>query len=137
MNGVAGPNIVFRGVNLHVMSATSEKDTSGLGNLIVGWDDIPPSPFSGYRSGSNDLICGDANAFPADGVFLAGLFNVATELGASVSGGSSNTASGEASSVSGGSTNQAMADGASISGSNGVTVNVPGGWSAGGSFYNP
>lgn len=168
MNGVAGPNIVFRGVNLHVMSATSEQDTSGLGNLIVGWDDMPLSLFfSGYRSGSNDLICGDGNAFPADGVFLAGAANIASEFGASVSGGFNNTASGlyasvsggyantasglyasvsggngntasdEAASVSGGSTNQATADGTSISGGSGVTVNVPDGWSAGGSFHDP
>jgi hypothetical protein len=38
-NGVAALNIVLQGCNLQIKSTESENDTSGLGNLIVGWDD--------------------------------------------------------------------------------------------------
>ena len=74
MNGVTGPNIVFKGANVHVMSSTSETDTSGTGNLIVGWATLPtgtlPSPF---RSGSNNLMVGDAGNYTSYGGFVAGL----------------------------------------------------------------
>lgn len=73
INGVVGPNIVFRGCNLQIKSATSETDATGTGNLIVGWNNAPggtlPSPF---RSGSNNLVCGNYNNFTSFGGFLAG-----------------------------------------------------------------
>jgi uncharacterized coiled-coil protein SlyX len=62
MNDVAGPNIVFQGVNVHVRSASGENDTSGLGNLIVGWDD-QPIPVLKLRTGSNNLVVGRFNSF--------------------------------------------------------------------------
>ena len=102
VNGVIGPNIVFKGANLQIKSPTSESDTSGTGNLIVGWDDNPYSPPSGYRSGSNNLVCGDNQTFTSWGGFVAGLDNKAFAPGASVSGGDANTASGGYASVSGG-----------------------------------
>ena len=72
LNGVSGPNIVLKGCNLQIKSTTGESDTSGLGNLIVGWNDEPggslPSPF---RTGSNNLVCGDENNFTGSGGLLA------------------------------------------------------------------
>ena len=41
INGVTGPNIVLAGCNLQIKSSSYETDTSGTGNLIVGWDDQP------------------------------------------------------------------------------------------------
>ena len=66
LNGVKGPNVVFQGVNVHIRSTTTEGDTSGLGNLIIGWDTLPmgtlPVPF---RNGSNNLVLGYGNNFTA------------------------------------------------------------------------
>jgi hypothetical protein len=117
LNGVAGPNIVFHGCNVHVMSSTSETDGSGLGNLIVGWDHEPygtlPSPF---RSGSNNLVCGNRNNFTGAGGFVAGLANAVSGLYSSVSGGSQGGATGPEASVSGGYGNAASAIFSSVSG---------------------
>jgi uncharacterized protein YoxC len=150
LNGVGGPNIVFQGCNLLVRSTTNEYDTSGLGNLIVGWDSAPSTLPSPYRSGSNNLVVGDQNNFTSNGCLVAGdantvsgidasvtggVFNQATTNDASVSGGQRNTASAWYSSVSGGENN--VADGwyASVSGGGapvGITVSTTAGWAAGG-----
>ena len=113
VNGVKGPNIILQGVNLQIRSATAESDTSGLGNLIVGWDDEPATT---QRSGSNNLVCGDYNSFASYGCFLAGFFNAVSGIGASVSGGADNLASNACASVSGGEGNQATGYEASVSG---------------------
>jgi len=97
MNGVAGPNVVFQGCNVHVRSTTSQSDTSGLGNLIVGWDDP-----AGGRGGSDNLVCGDYNSFSSIGCFVAGYENTVGGSYASVSGGSYGQATGSSSSISGG-----------------------------------
>ena len=162
INGVAGPNIVFTGANVEVRSATSETDTTGTGNLIVGWDDAPPSTVSGYRSGSNNLVCGDGNSFFSYAGFLAGLnntasgqwdsicgeanaatsisdcvsgcYNTASGDGACINGG---TASGEFATVSGGTSNTAGGGCATVGGGEIVSETTYCGWSAGGSLHNP
>ena len=116
MNGVAGPNIVFKGVNVHVMSSTAQEDTSGLGNLIVGWDTPLIGQPAGYRAGSNNLVCGDLNGFTTYGGFVAGWDNYVSASYATVSGGYRNVATGTAASVSGGQINQASGPAASIGG---------------------
>lgn len=136
-NGLAGPNIVFQKCNVHVKSSSSESDTSGLGNLIVGWDDNPVNTPSGYRSGSNNLICGDGNSFTSWGCFAAGCFSTVSNTGASVSGGYGNQATAAFASVSGGEGNQVTAYDASVSGGSFVSEGTMDGWSAGGSFHNP
>jgi hypothetical protein len=151
LNGVTGPNIVFQGCNLLVRSTTNEYDSSGLGNLIVGWDSAPSTLPSPYRSGSNNLVVGDQNNFTSSGCLVAGdantvsgidatvtggTSNQATTNDASVSGGQHNTASAWWSSVSGGENNVAGGWYASISGGGmalGITVNETCGWAAGGS----
>jgi len=116
INGVAGPNIVFQGSNVWVRSSTSEEDTTGTGNLIVGWDSHLSGIPSGYRTGSNNLVCGDHNGFTGYGGFVAGRYNKVSGAYASISGGTSNTASGDCASVSGGLGNFAIGSCASVSG---------------------
>ena len=121
INGMVGPTVVLQGVNLQVRSTTSEGDTSGLGNLIVGWNDSPSTVPTPFRTGSNNLVVGDVNNFTSYGGFAAGLLSSVTAPYASVSGGSSNTASGYASSVSGGL---------------GITASAETSW-AGGAYHTP
>jgi uncharacterized coiled-coil protein SlyX len=121
INGMVGPTVVLQGVNLQVRSTTSEGDTSGLGNLIVGWNDSPSTVPTPFRTGSNNLVVGDVNNFTSYGGFAAGLVSSVTAPYASVSGGSSNTASGYASSVSGGL---------------GITASADTSW-AGGAYHTP
>jgi hypothetical protein len=116
VNGVTGPNIVFQGCNLQLKSTTSETDATGTGNLIVGWDDTPGWTPSGYRAGSNNLVCGNYNSFSSCGSFVAGHENTVSGYWSSVSGGDLNHASGQSSSVSGGFQNTASDYVASISG---------------------
>ena len=46
-NGVAGPNIVFTGANVHIVSGsgatTDNGNSTGLGNLIIGYDEVDPN----------------------------------------------------------------------------------------------
>jgi hypothetical protein len=128
VNGVAGPNIVFKGCNLQVKSKTSESTIDGTGNLIIGWDDNPSSALSGYRSGSNNLVCGDNQTFTSFGCFLAGGNNTATASMAAVSGGFNNTASNSEATVSGGANNVASGYLSVVSGGNGITASTINGW---------
>jgi hypothetical protein len=113
--GVAGPNIIFSGANIHIVSDSGATDDhgnpTGLGNLIIGYDEDPinsltgdsslglptimqtsgfPSPLSpGDRSGSHNLVIGGGNRFTqaAFGGFVAGERNTIKSFGASVDGG--------------------------------------------------
>ena len=128
VNGVAGPNVVFRGCNLQVKSKTGETDTTGTGNLIVGWDDNPSSTPSGYRSGCNNLVCGNRQIFTTFGCFLAGGDNTASASLAAVSGGLYNTASNSEATVSGGANNVASGYLSVVSGGNGIAASAINGW---------
>ncbi|MGD0997841.1 MAG: hypothetical protein ABR941_05920 [Thermoleophilia bacterium] len=116
IDGVSGPNVVFQSCNLQIKSPTNESDDSGLGNLIVGWNDPPPSATEGYRAGSNNLVCGDENSFTSHGGFVAGLDNTVSNFWTSVSGGGANAAGNAGASVSGGTMNAASGEYASVSG---------------------
>ena len=122
MNDVKGPNIVFQGANVHVRSVSDWNDGSGLGNLIVGWNQPPAISGANYRAGANNLVVGVYHSYPSFGCFVAGGNNTVMAPGATVTGGSYNVASGSDSSVSGGLSGHAS------------TVY---GWSAGGIFHNP
>jgi hypothetical protein len=162
--GVIGPNIIFSGANIHIVSGSGATNDmvdqggtpTGLGNLIIGYDergDEPPftlghpPPFltPGARGGSHNLVIGRAHRFTTTsfGGFVAGEFNTISNGAASVTGGFVNTASGaEASvtggahniasdlwaSVSGGETNHASAQGASVTG--GVSNTASGVWAS-------
>jgi hypothetical protein len=70
--GVVGPNITFKGANIHIESgsgATNDNgNPSGLGNLIIGYDEtgtgsnLPPYSYTS-RHGSHNLILGRYNTF--------------------------------------------------------------------------
>jgi hypothetical protein len=141
--GVIGPNIIFSGVNIHIVSGSGRTDDNGnrtgLGNLIIGYDEDPinplfgdsldglpimavpgaPSPLSyGDRGGSHNLVIGGGNRFTraAAGGIVVGERNKIEGFGASVSGGFNNAASGFFTSVSGGVGNMAAGQFASVSG---------------------
>ena len=154
INGVSGPHIIFSGANVHVRSGSGSTDDSntltGLGNLIVGYDEQQTEAVS--RTGSHNLIVGGQHSFTRhgglaagaantlDGVsaFAAGVRNIASGLGASVAGGTNNAASGDFSSVTGGAGNFAGGDSSSISGGQGnMTTAVASSVSGGrGNFAN-
>jgi hypothetical protein len=124
-NGVKGPNITFKGANIHIVSGhTTTADTvTGLGNLIIGYDEVPavfglPALKAGDRGGSHNLVIGRGNRFAqaAFGGLVAGEGNTISAEAASVSGGFSNTASSIVASVSGGAANTASGPVASVSG---------------------
>ena len=137
LNGVKGPNIVFKGVNVTVRSRNAEDDVTGTGNLIVGWDDLPPYTLpSPWRIGSNNLVVGSGNNFTSYGCFVAGSYNTTSEALASVSGGTENKASGICASVSGGWTNTASGNYASVSGGRNLIESIMYGW-MGGAYHTP
>jgi cell division protein FtsB len=134
--GVIGPNIVFSGANIHIVSgsgATNDNfSATGLGNLIIGYNedpqfyfdespgnDLPLSPLNpGDRGGSHNLVIGAANRFTRAtfGGVVVGTANTIDGYGASVSGGAGNTARFYGASVSAGFLNFAADDCASVSG---------------------
>jgi hypothetical protein len=128
--GVIGPNIIFSGANIHIVSGSGRTDDNGnrtgLGNLIIGYDEDPgmapvpafPPLRPGDRGGSHNLVIGRWHRFTlaAFGGFVAGEANFITNEGASVSGGFTNTASGDLASVTGGQDNTASGFQASVTG---------------------
>ena len=67
INEVVGPNIIFEGVNIHLRSGsgTTEGPVNGVGNLIIGYNEMPDrDPFiDGDRGGSHNLVMGKENRF--------------------------------------------------------------------------
>lgn len=102
INGVKGPHLVFRGVNVHVQSGTgaTADATSGLGNLIIGYNEQASPELS--RLGAHNLVGGSQNGFSSYGGLVFGFGNKITGTYASAAGGENNTASGISSSVLGG-----------------------------------
>jgi len=129
INGVAGPHIIFEGVNVHVRSGggTTGDDASGLGNLIVGYNEPPDRLGAAERRGGNNLIVGAEHKFSGSGGFVAGFRNSVRGVFASAAGGRQNNSNGLATSVSGGTGNTATGEAASITGGFG---NVAGGRNA-------
>ena len=156
MNNVSGPNVVFSGVNVHVVSGSGATDDhgtpTGLGNLIVGYDEMP-SPTGlppGYRLGCNNLVVGELNDFAGYGGLVAGEsnttsgamnvvfgdFNQASGDEVTVTGGFENISEGLYTSVSGGSSNDAIGSTSSISGGHGLFEYDTDGWATSG-YKNP
>jgi polyhydroxyalkanoate synthesis regulator phasin len=102
MNGVRGPHLVFHHVNVHVQSGSNATadTTSGLGNLIIGYNE-QASPEQ-VRLGAHNLVGGSQNGFSSYGGLVFGVGNKITGTYASVVGGENNTASGISSIVLGG-----------------------------------
>ena len=96
------PAVIFEAANVLVLDGTGSTITSpptGLGNLIVGYDE---NGGSDVKTGSHNLVVGKEHNYSSYGGLVAGLNNNVTAEYASVSGGVGNTASGQSSSVSGG-----------------------------------
>ncbi len=107
----------FSGMNVQVVNGTgSTQTTNGLGNLIVGYDEVLPGDPDPTTSGSHDIVVGLGNNFSSYGGFLGGFYNTISGNYASVTGGAVNTASANASAVSGGDWNIASGDASSVSG---------------------
>jgi hypothetical protein len=92
INGLRGPNIIFTGANIHVRSGSGfTVDGSGLGNLIVGYDeDEGAQSVDSSRSGSHNLVVGPGHQFTASGALLAGKDNTVISNFGSATGGQCN-----------------------------------------------
>jgi hypothetical protein len=77
--GLAGPHIIFSGVNIHIESGSgSTYDGSGLGNLVIGYNEFPNDGGPGgphLRIGAHNLVIGAEHRFTADGGLVAGRLN--------------------------------------------------------------
>ena len=77
INGLAAPHIIFTGANLHVRDGSGSTNDgggtpTGLGNLVIGYDEAPSATPAGYRSGAHDLVVGPGHTFNSFGGFVAG-----------------------------------------------------------------
>ena len=118
VDGLKGPHVFFTGVNVHIRDGagyTGFIPLTGLGNLVVGYNEVPVNP-SAKRDGSHNLIVGPRHEYSSFAGFVAGSDNRILGGHASVTGGAHNTAGGFWSSVSGGANNTASASYGSVSG---------------------
>lgn len=119
INGVNGPHFIFEGCNVHVRSGSGDTPDSagltGLGNLFVGYNELPFTSTYG-RLGSHNLVVGMEHEYASYAGFIAGQTNAVTAESASVSGGTFNLAGGNMASVTGGSGNDATGSLSSVSG---------------------
>jgi hypothetical protein len=121
IDGLAGPHVIFTGVNLHVRSGAGESfAANGRGNLIVGyneaWDPSLPE-----RDGSHNLVIGPSHRYNFGVGMVVGNGNRLSDYGASVTGGALNEA-GMMSHVAGGRGNIATGWYSSVSGGDSNTA---------------
>jgi hypothetical protein len=110
INGLKGPHVIFHDANVHVQSGsgtTAEAGgLTGLGNLIVGYNEMPvpemPVPPGGSRIGSHNLVVGPSHAFASTGGAVFGKDNLISGQYATILGGDHNISEGPASSILGG-----------------------------------
>jgi hypothetical protein len=117
--GVIGPNVVFHGVNVHIVNGTAPITggnivtgfTNGLGNLIIGYDFADAPQITSARNGSHNLVLGNWNRWTqkANGAIISGDRNLVDgpwsaiigSYGCYVSGGSNSILNGYTSVVTG------------------------------------
>ncbi|HUY26262.1 MAG TPA: hypothetical protein VMV27_02475 [Candidatus Binataceae bacterium] len=150
-NGLKGPHVIIKGANVHIESGSGATvDTSGLGNLVIGYDEdsVDATVIDGNRSGSHNLVIGPQHEFTASGGLLAGYDNFVSANYASADGGECNSAGAnmlpfacsgaggvsDGASVSGGYQNVAIGNAASVAGgqkntASGGASSVSGGYS--------
>ncbi len=104
INGMPGPHIIITGANLHIRSGEGVTNgaNTGVGNVVVGYNEEPGGLHAGDREGTHNLIVGSQHKYLSFGGFLAGHDNATSGEYASVSGGVGNTASADYATVSGG-----------------------------------
>jgi hypothetical protein len=94
-NGLAGPHVIFYGANVHIVSGSGQTvDTTGLGNLVVGYDEDSHNTeiIDGNRTGSHNLVIGTQHMFTASAGIVAGQANFISSNFATVTGGQCNAA---------------------------------------------
>jgi hypothetical protein len=103
-NGVSGPHLVFRGVNVHIQSGfgATVDTTTHLGNLIIGYNERPSGNVGVNRSGSHNLVGGNNNEFNSSGGLVFGTNNKLFGPFSSILGGDTNSLTGMYSTVYGG-----------------------------------
>jgi hypothetical protein len=111
LNGVQGPHLIFKGVNVHVQSGSGTTvDTTGLGNLIVGYNEAVQNGTGLNRLGSHNLVGGQMNAFSSSGGLVFGSNNTLAGRYAAILGGEQNNATGWYSTVYGGQFNNSISN---------------------------
>lgn len=115
--GVAGPNITFKGANIHIVSGSGTTNDNGnptgLGNLVIGYNETSTNPIDvlqpGDRGGSHNLIIGRYNKFNKAAVagFVSGESNALAGLENVILGGADGICSGQYSVIVGGTSNRA------------------------------
>jgi len=104
LQGVNGPHILITGANVHVRSGSEATDNNaapytGLGNLIIGYNEnTMPTPTL-VRTGSHNLVGGSMHSFSSYGGMVFGYQNMISGPYANVVGGSVNLAQGTNSTV--------------------------------------
>jgi hypothetical protein len=73
LENLRGPHVIIEGCNLHVRNGSrnnscSNAECSGLGNLIIGYNEGSPDD---VRTGSHFLVIGEGNEFTGDSGMLA------------------------------------------------------------------
>ncbi len=112
ISGMSGPHVLITGANVHVRSGSGftndNGSATGLGNLIIGYNEnTTPTPIL-VRNGSHNLVGGSLNSFSSYGGVVFGVQNVSGMPYASVLGGNENRAQGQHSTVYGGFRNMAV-----------------------------
>jgi len=139
------PTVFFSGANVHVNNGEGSTDTvNGLGNLIVGYDEVassatgfctvvtldgsaPSGPIgcavlggiwggAAQKIGSHNLAVGAGHNYTQYGGVVSGLNNTIAGVYSSVTGGRTNISSGNSSAISGGSRNSANGANSAVSG---------------------
>jgi hypothetical protein len=105
LNGVKGPHVIFHHANVHVQSGSGTTfeagGLTGLGNLIVGYNELPV-PSGGSRGGSHNLVVGPSHAFTSMGGVVFGTSNLISGQYGTILGGNLNRSEGTTSSILGG-----------------------------------
>lgn len=116
MDPTAGYDVYLTAANLHIENGQASTDTTnGLGNLIVGYNELGGRK-AADRTGSHNLVVGPGHGYTSYGGLIAGYENYVSGEYSAVSGGWQNTASSLYSSVSGGWQNTASSFMSSVSG---------------------
>lgn len=132
-----GSDIYLENANLHVRNGIGQTNAAnGLGNLIVGYNEIPSGNPNGERSGSHMIVVGRGHSFTGYGGLVVGAEHQSFADFASITGGEENTITGRAASISGGFLNTAggarsVITGGALNGAFGTGSVVHGGYDNG------
>jgi hypothetical protein len=136
-------NLVVAGGNVHVVNGAGATATNnGRGNVIVGYSAEPTSadgnwvdstPVADRRSGSHNLILGDANGWTSYGALIAGYGTLSGEPYCGALGGTGNSCVGTFGAVVAGTANQVRNQSAATLGGReldaaGLSAVTAGGW---------